>query len=73
MIIRTTITKSGTGADGEANLHAVRTAEQTAVAYRHRQRVRLYLLRYGILDWSPTYLERVLLLPRRINPPGLPL
>lgn len=41
MIIRTTITKSGTGADGEANLHAVRTAEQTAVVYRHRQRVRL--------------------------------
>lgn len=41
MIIRTTITKSGTGADCEANLHAVRAAEQTAVVHRYRQRVRL--------------------------------
>ncbi len=47
MIIRTTITKSGTGADGEANLHAVRTAEQL-LWYIAIANVFVYLLRYGI-------------------------
>lgn len=39
--IRTTTTKSGRRADCEADLHAVRTAKQTVVVHRYRQRVRL--------------------------------
>ncbi len=51
MIIRTTITKKRKGADREADLHAVRAAEQTAVDIAIAN-VFVYLLRYGILDWS---------------------
>ncbi len=53
MITRTTITKKRNRNDGEADLHAVRVAEQIAVVYRIAN-VFVYLLRYGILDWSPT-------------------
>ncbi len=47
MIIRTTIRKSGTGADREADLHAVRAAEKL-LWYIAIANVFVYLLRYGI-------------------------
>ncbi len=50
--IRTTTTKKAEEELTETNLHAVRTAKQTVVVHRYRQRVLFYLLRYGILDWS---------------------
>ncbi|NYY81570.1 hypothetical protein DMI65_25095 [Escherichia coli] len=58
MIIRTTITKSGTGADREADLHAY-VLPNKLLWYIAIANVFVYLLRYGILDWSPTYLKEV--------------